>query len=93
MRSLCHTTGITPTFVYYIFLALTTAHAAQLAGRSQLQHNMQKKIGEVILKKTHKKKKSCFTYLSKVIIKEFSNTKIQEKRPEKKHRKRQNFSK
>lgn len=31
-----------PTFVYYIFLALTTAHAVQLAGSLQLQHNMQK---------------------------------------------------
>lgn len=86
-------------YAYFCLLHLSILnHSTRSTAGSQItvttQHAEEVKIGEVILKNPHKKKKkSCFTYLSKVIIREFSNTKIQEKRPEKNHRKRQNFSK
>lgn len=84
MRSLCHTRGINPTFVYNIFLAFN--HSTRSTAGWQLnvttQHAKEVKIGEVILKKNYRKK-SCFTYLSKVVIREFSSNKIQEKKPEK----------
>lgn len=49
-----------PTFAYYILLALTTAHAVQLVGSSQLQHNTQKNLDWGSDSKKGPIKRSCF---------------------------------
>lgn len=77
-------------YAYFCLLHLSSLnHSTRSTAGWQItvttQHAEEVKIGEVILKNPHTQKKSCFTYLSKVIIREFSNTKIQEKRPEKKN--------